>query len=1008
MKRIYILTYLWLITTGYISGQATYKWFSSIAASQNSNYFIYKSSHNQVFISSLDGLNIYDGQETKTYRPLTHHMYGHTMSSTFFEDTSCMVWFTTSEALHVYNPVTDILDFIQMISSDGKVVTTNHAVFYLSGNLLYLRGDDEVFSYDVVNRCVSEVYQIDFSPFSFFTLIEERDKKIFFGAGNDGYAACVLEQNQKVNWLYKANNNTSAACATESKHIWLGCSDGKLLQIDPQTGNILFQGQVAETRINGIMAISNDKLLLSVSHNQLVEFDVYSQKEVDTYTPQLVGKKESVNHLLIPYLDKDSTLWVGGASQGVFFCNLKKQKFQHFLNTGSDQKQIIVTRILPVLVNNFLVFTRRYGILLINEKGDILHHWTQLPDGIIDFTSICATKVNERELLFNHNHELYLLDLQQQKIEKLQADSSCPPLDFEQIETLRSGKIIASCGEDLLIEIQLNNGKYFCKPYGQLKAYSERTSFFKSDLFGNLYISNNDTAIIVLAPTQDGNDHRFSYMLPMKGGITSLVERQDKSGMYFTNSQGLFYVPTGTRNITQITGRENLLAQNIYAAIEDTAGNLWLSTNEGILKYSPADESVKVYSRMDGVQAEEFNSNAYLKTPDGHIFFGGINGLNYFHPSEVISSTKEAPVYIRAVKINDEIDTAFLVPQFQDTYILPYARNTLSFDFHAIDYADPDATRTKYKLVGVDDDYLLSQTAKGFARYANLRYGHYTLLILGANSDGHWNRSPRVIEIIINPPFYLSWWFILFCVILVIGIIYGSIRLYYQRKLERKNQIVREQALIIEKQKAVEHERNRIASEMHDDLGSGLTTIRYLSDRALKQTKSVEEASQIKRISEHSNMLVRNMSEIIWAMNSRFDTAENLVGYLRRYASEYLEEHHLPLRFVSMADHLDKVTMGGEKRRNVFLVFKEMLHNAVKYSEATSLEIEISTTQQLRIHIAEIGGKGFDPLLASAQGNGLFNCRKRMDIVGGELTFEKTAEAMHIYIVVPFKSKTGE
>ena len=76
------------------------------------------------------------------------------------------------------------------------------------------------------------------------------------------------------------------------------------------------------------------------------------------------------------------------------------------------------------------------------------------------------------------------------------------------------------------------------------------------------------------------------------------------------------------------------------------------------------------------------------------------------------------------------------------------------------------------------------------------------------------------------------------------------------------------------------------------------------------------------------------MSEIIWAMNSRFDTAENLVGYLRRYASEYLEEHQIPLKFIAGAEHLDKITMGGEKRRNVFLVFKEMLHNGVKYSRS--------------------------------------------------------------------------
>ena len=274
---------------------------------------------------------------------------------------------------------------------------------------------------------------------------------------------------------------------------------------------------------------------------------------------------------------------------------------------------------------------------------------------------------------------------------------------------------------------------------------------------------------------------------------------------------------------------------------------------KGIFKYNPGSESVKVYSKMDGVQADEFNTHAYLQTADGGIFFGGINGLNFFYPEKVTLSTKEAPVYISQIKINDEVDTTLRVPQFINQYKFPYKRNTISFDFHAIDYADPGSTRVKYKMVGVDQDYIESNSARGFARYANLQPGKYTFSILGANADGVWNSTPRDIEIIILRPFWMTWWFITLCILHGVAIIYLVIRAYYQRKLERNNQLLREQALIIEKQKAIEHERNRIASEMHDDLGSGLTTIRYLSDRALRQAKDVEESNQIKRIAEHSN-----------------------------------------------------------------------------------------------------------------------------------------------------------
>lgn len=1006
MKNWYLFAFVYFFSIGILPGQAKYMGFSGVSVSQNSNHYIYQSSHHQVFISSLDGLNIFDGQETKIYRNLTHHMAGNKMSSPFFEDSSGIVWFTTWEALHFYNPRTDSIDFTFMISSEGDTLRTEHAAFHLSGNILYLRAGKEVILFDVASHTIKTIYPLDFSVYYLFAVMEESNNTILFGANEKGYAAYALGDRQPT-ILYEGKGDCSSVCWTTSKQLWLGKNDGKILQLDPLNGNVIFEHPLSSTRINGILEMAGDKLLVTVTFNDLIEFDPHRYVVLDRFKPQRVGTKESVDYLITSYVSKDATLWIGGGSQGIFFCNLAKQKFQHYLNTGNDQKQINVTRIIPVDHQRYVIFTRRYGILLMNENGDVLHHWTQLPGGSSYFTSVAAASINDQNLIFAYERELYLLNLHSQKIIKLDHPQRYTQLLIDQIDKLSNGKIIASCRDDRLLEIQLTGGKYTLRPYGHLDSLSQSTDAFKSDLQGNLYVSNNETSILVLAPTKEGDEHRFSFELPIPGGINSLIESKDKTGLYITNKKGIFFVQRNTREIKPILDKDKLLAQTIYAVFQDHQGNLWLSTNRGILKYDLEEPIVKIFSRTDGVQADEFNSNAYLQTADGHIFFGGINGLNYFHPDEVVSSTKEAPVYIRSVKINDELDSTILVPEFKDTYELTYKQNTISFDFHAIDYSDPDATRVKYQLVGVDPEYIESQSAKGFARYANLRHGTYTLLLLGANADGHWNETPRAIEIIIDPPFYLTWWFITLCVLLAIGIIYGVVRIYYQRQLEKRNQIVREQALIIEKQKAVEYERNRIASEMHDDLGSGLTTIRYLSDKALKQARDSAETEQIKRISEHSKRLVRNMSEIIWAMNSRFDSAENLVGYLRRYASEYLEEYQLPLKFVSGLEHLDQVSMGGEKRRNVFLVFKEMLHNAVKYSGAERLEIEITTNHQLGIHIAEIGGKGFDPELALEKGNGIFNCRKRMHSAGGELTFEKTAEAMHIHIIVPIKTEAG-
>jgi signal transduction histidine kinase/ligand-binding sensor domain-containing protein len=1007
MKPILYVVLLLISLAGTATGQAKYKWFSSISLSQNSNNFIYHSSCNQVFISSNDGLNIYDGQQIKTYRELTHNMQGSYVTSTFFEDTTGHIWFTTYKALHWYNPVTDSLQYVFMTSSNGVKDTANYTAFHLSGNILYLKAEDEIFLFDVVTKSTIARYPLDKLENSFFAILEENNQTILIGANQDGYVGYTLEKNSHGKLIYEGEGNIRSLCVTQSKRVWMGLANGNLLQMDHRNGKVLATYPLADTEIQGIRELAGNKLLMTVAPNELIEFDVNTQKVVDRFIPQRAGTKECVDYVLIPYVDRDSTLWVGGASQGVFFCDLHKQKFRHYLNTGPDQKQINVTRIIPIDGHQFVVFSRRNGIFLINEQGEILHHWLQLPDGRVNFTSICAAPLTDHEILFSSNERLFVLELNSKRIRSLQPDPSCAQIAFHQIEKLDNGKIIASCREDLLKEIHISAGRYTCASYGELEEFAKGTYYFKADQAGNLYVSSDEIAVLVMHQTPEGG-HRVAWELPITGGINSLLEVKDKPGFYFTNTDGFFYLNTDNCKIDRIRDEDDLLTQTIYAVLEDSVGDFWLSSNKGILRYTPETGKVRAYALLDGVQAEEFNAHAYLKTEEGQIFFGGINGLNFFHPAKVNTSSEPAPVYIKAVMINDEADSSFVVPEYRDTYILPYSRKTISFEFHAIDYADPGSTKVKYKLDGVDPDYIESHDERGFARYANLRPGHYTLMLLGANSDGHWNEKPRAIDITILHPFWLTWWFLALMALIGIGIVYGAVRIYYQRKLEQSKQLLREQALLIEKQKAVEHERNRIASEMHDDLGSGLTTIRYLSDRALRQAKDTHEANQIKRISEHSNTLVRNMSEIIWAMNSRFDTAENLIGYLRRYASEYLEEHQMPLKFISGVGNLQAISIGGEKRRNIFLVFKEVLHNAVKYSEAERIEIELRSDDLLHIHITEIGGKGFDPVLATENGNGLFNCRKRMDTAGGGLTFEKTIDGMRTHIFIPLNAAAGE
>lgn len=968
--------------------------------SQNTNYSLYKTSYNTVFISSTDGLNIFDGLTTNVYRPATHNMFGLIIQGKFFEDTTGKVWFTTYEALNYYDPGRDGLNYFFMISLDGDTLKENYRAFHLQGNDLYLKAGSEVFVFDIAQKKIREWYPIDLSNYFELALTSYQGKIILFAGDNPGYVVYELQPNGKYDLLAKGKDTISTLMTFDPQILWFGTNSGKIGMYDIASLQIVSQYNLAPTVISGLAGVSDSRLLVAATSNELLEFDLNPRTVLNRIYPVNASTGEPLHRLIIPYVDKDTTIWIGSDGQGVFFYNPNKIKFKHWLNNKPYEVAISVTKILEFGHETFLVLSRGSGIFLIKDDGSILQHWNTLPGNINGFTAFTGHLADANHLLFSSNNILYVLDFKKGEI-FLPSYTIGKNWIFRQIDRLPNGKIIASCERGLLQEIFLQNNTISFKSYGQLESQSQLTLYFKIDRHGNMYVSNDEVTILVLSPTTDSSSHQFSYSLPISGGIRGLADDPKNNAVYLSNTQGLFYLDFASKKYSQIIDKDKLLFQTIYSVIADASGNLWLGTNKGLMKYHPVDNTVKVFSEMDGIQGQEYNTNAFLKTTDGHMFFGGVNGLNYFHPDDVKYSEKPAPIYISELLINDELDSNYRVPQYLQTLDLTYARNTVSFEFHAIDYSDPTATRVKYKMEGLDGDYIEAKTAQGFARYANLRPGSYTFSVLGANSDGIWFNTPHQIFINIRPPFWLTWWFFTLSTIALISIIYLAIRSYYRRKLEKKNQLLREQVLIIEKQQAVEHERTRIASEMHDDLGSGLTTIRYLSDKALTQAKDAEEAIQIKKIADHSNALVRNMSEIIWAMNSRFDTAENLVGYLRRYASEYLEEHSISLKFKVDEDHLHDVNVGGEKRRNIFLVFKEVLHNTVKYSGAKEVHIDVGTHPDINIRILEIGGKGFDPTQATDKGNGLYNCNKRMSYIHGQISFEKTNDAMQILITAP-------
>ncbi|WP_395053681.1 7TM diverse intracellular signaling domain-containing protein [Flavobacterium sp.] len=284
-----------------------------------------------------------------------------------------------------------------------------------------------------------------------------------------------------------------------------------------------------------------------------------------------------------------------------------------------------------------------------------------------------------------------------------------------------------------------------------------------------------------------------------------------------------------------------------------------------------------------------------------------------------------------------------------------------------------------------------------FQRY--ILYGCSIYFIIGLISFiTNMYRTPNML---INPP---EW--------LIIGsfidIVFFSIAISYRNKqqwesinlalLNDANEIIAMQNLVLEKQNALEDERSRIATDMHDDLGSGLTQITYLSQMAMND---FDNKSNLFKIKKTATDLVENMSEIIWAMKEENNTLEDLITYIKIYSFDYLESNKIDTQ-ITIPEHFNKIIVTGNNRKNIFLCVKESLHNIVKHSNAKNVIITITYLEILEIKIQDNGIGFTNQLELKTLGNGLRNMKSRMEKTGGQMEIFNKNGAVTLF-TIPIK-----
>jgi signal transduction histidine kinase/ligand-binding sensor domain-containing protein len=509
------------------------------------------------------------------------------------------------------------------------------------------------------------------------------------------------------------------------------------------------------------------------------------------------------------------------------------------------------------------------------------------------------------------------------------------------------------------------------------------------------------------------------------------------------DADGVLWIGTGEEGVCRfkdgrfasITTAHGLPNNIIDHIEEDGLGNMWFNSQTGIFRVRKSElndcadgktKSLKalVFGKAEGMTtlagAGGFTPSGF-RAPDGRLWFPTGRGLAVVDPKSVRPNPVSPPVIIEEIRVDGQpvdMRPLWASPTQPDrsrhnnargrAIELPPGRRQLDVKFTGMSFTSPERVQFKYRLEGLDADWIEVGTRREVT-YSYLPPGKFAFRVIACNSDGLWNDTGDAVAIVVLPYLWQTWWFkaaltVAACA-LVGGIVFLESRLRMKRKLER-----------ITRERELERERARIAQDIHDDLGASLTRIGMLSESAVGDLhKPQRTAASLNLINETTRELTRAMDEIVWAVNPRHDTLESLTNYISRFAQDFLSTAQIRCR-LAMPLQVPEVSVRSEVRHNLFLAFKEVLHNVVKHSEANEVRITLQFVPGGFHLVVADNGAGFDPKRLNgtseknrhAPGNGLRNIRSRLAQIGGHSNIQSApGEGTRVEFFVPQPDASG-
>jgi ligand-binding sensor domain-containing protein/anti-sigma regulatory factor (Ser/Thr protein kinase) len=804
----------------------------------------------------------------------------------------------------------------------------------------------------------------------------------------------VAEMDNRYLDIYARNLphvTVSALYTDRNRNMWYGSWDHFLYTYD--------MSENAEFRIsqsNQPYSYIGDELLTfaeDASGNlwmggRFMGLQVYEKKTGKFFNYRYDPSKEGSiadNRVNCIFIDKSGTAWIG-TNKGVSISSPSLQQFtQVFLPRSplTGNRQITIYDFYTGKTNDLWIGTSEGLFIQKNGSGALTHKPLKYKGNALSVTKFFSDESGN--MFLGTNYSLFAYDPEKNTLSLL------PNTEKDRVMNGIIDSRVVSVVKDTI------NGHpvLLVSPYGHFIAYY--------DLVDKKWVSREDTAMKIIDRfnLRDNLVRKFyktskgqiwlataklglgkwvtnslpnvSYLVNDPGkpdGISNndvFDMTEDSRGNLWVNTYGggLHHFSTATQKFSHISASSNL-QEGLQVDENDI---VWMVSNGNLHRYNPADSSYTVFDLPDleksgGVRGYIFKDN------NGKMYVAGTNFFISFHPDSVKLHRAEPRIFLTDFKIFNNSYSDLLFTKGAE---LKYNQNYFTIQFSAPDYSPASPMQYAYMLQGVDPDWI-EVGQRDFAFYSNLPGGHYVFKVKATNDPGRWGKEIASFPITITPPFWKTWWFYLTCALALAVMVYAIYRY-------RINEILKMQAI-----------RNKIAQDLHDHVGSTLSSVSVYSQVAQIQGELGNKELMkdvLQKISVTATDMISEMSDIVWAINPRNDSLEKILQRMDSFAKPLLKARDIRCDF-QYPNSLLNLNLGMEKRKNFYLIFKEAVNNALKYSSCKQLTVKVkSSHHHLELEVSD-DGIGFDKeqvkanLSQSLSGNGFQNMQRRAKEMKGE------------------------